>query len=438
MSGRLTVATGTRAGDVRALGDGRMTLGRDPLCDLRFDATIDVDVSARHAEVRLENGAAIVRDANSTNGTYVNGERVRGERALRDGDVIQLGARGPKIRYDSTPASAPPGGVSTEQRVAVSVRHQTRGLRLSLIAAAGVIVVLSGWTLWMSRSTAAQSARDLELLRRRNDSLSAALDRDVHSMAGRVANLDSALSRAQQESDELRRQLRGRVGSDGIRLLSARVAEAESRRGAIVAAARLDYSSIARANEKAVAMIAVEMPDGRVYSGTGFAVTSTGLVITNRHLVQNEAGTTPKRIAVIFADTREWLPAQLEKVAGDADLAVIRIESPGPYPIISRIAAASPPVGAPVALIGFPLGVATAMDGGPTGIVARASLGVGTVSKSLTALLQIDGFAADGSSGTPVFAFDGSVVGVVYGGAEHSGGRIVYAVPSTAIVALLK
>jgi S1-C subfamily serine protease len=429
--------TGTRAGDTRDLGATRLSIGRDPLCELRFDPMLDVDVSARHAELRAENGGAVLRDANSTNGTYVNGERIRGERTLRDGDVIQLGARGPKLRYDARSADAARAGGSTTERVAVAVRHQTRGLRLTLAVATGVIVVLAAGALWLSRSAATENARSLDVLRRRNDSLSAALDRDVHAMAGRMAGLDSALAQAKRESDELRQRLRQAVGSDGVRLLSSRVAEAETRRGAIMAAARLDYSAIVRANGAAVAMVAVEMPDGRMYSGTGFGVDSRGTIITNRHLVRNEAGQMPKRIAVIFADTRDWLPAHVEEVAGDGDLAVLRVDGDGPYPTVAGLAETAAAVGTPVALIGFPLGLATPMDNSSSQVVARTTLGVGTVAKVVPGVLQIDAYAAEGSSGSPVFSADGALVGVVYGGAEGSGGRIVYAIPSSAVRVLL-
>jgi S1-C subfamily serine protease len=185
-------------------------------------------------------------------------------------------------------------------------------------------------------------------------------------------------------------------------------------------------------------MIAVEMPDGRMYSGTGFGVAADGLVITNRHLVQNDAGQAPKRIAIVFADTRDWLPAHVERVAGDADLAVLRLERGGPFPVVSRMASVAPGVGAPVALIGFPLGMATPMDNSGAQLIARTTLGVGTIAKSIPGVLQIDAFAAEGSSGSPVFAADGALIGVVYGGADGTGGRIVYAAPSSAIGALLK
>jgi len=78
------------------------------------------------------------------------------------------------------------------------------------------------------------------------------------------------------------------------------------------------------------------------------------------------------------------------------------------------------------------------MDGSSDGITARSTLGVGTVSKSIPGVLQIDAFASEGSSGSPVFAEDGSIAGIVYGGAPESAGRIVFAVPGSAIAALVR
>ncbi|HEX2777963.1 MAG TPA: trypsin-like peptidase domain-containing protein [Gemmatimonadaceae bacterium] len=435
MSPRLTILTGTLAGQARVLGASRTSLGRDPLCEIRFDANSDVEVSARHAEIRMEDGRAVLHDANSTNGTYVNDRRIRGDHTLVDGDVIRLGARGPKLRFESAAVSI---GGGTTQRVAAAVKEQTRGLRISVAALALLAVAGAGMAAWVARRGDASRSAELELLRRRNDSLSAAIDRDMHAMSGRLAGLDSALAESKRESDRLREQLRAARSSEGVRLLSARIAEAESRRGAIAAAARMDYETIARTNGRAVVMIAVEMADGQSYSGTGFGVTADGAIVTNRHVLRADSGETAKRIAVIYADTRDWLPARIERVAGDADLALLRVEREGSYPVVSGIASAPPVVGAPVAVIGYPLGTATPMEGSGTAITARATLGVGTVSKSIADALQIDGYAVEGSSGSPVFGADGAVVGVVYGGAAESRGHMVYAVPAAAVRALLR
>jgi pSer/pThr/pTyr-binding forkhead associated (FHA) protein len=63
-------------------------LGRGVACQLVF---ADDSVSRRHAELRLEDGLWHLRDLGSTNGTWVNGRRVR-EAEVRPGDEIRLGA----------------------------------------------------------------------------------------------------------------------------------------------------------------------------------------------------------------------------------------------------------------------------------------------------------------------------------------------------------
>ena len=61
---------------------------------LRLD---NPQVSRRHAEIRAESGGHVLRDLGSTNGTFVNGERIS-VRPLRPGDVIQIGPY--KLVYD--------------------------------------------------------------------------------------------------------------------------------------------------------------------------------------------------------------------------------------------------------------------------------------------------------------------------------------------------
>ncbi len=69
--------------------DPQITIGRAG-CDVLLE---NPQVSRFHAQIdRAAGGAAILRDAGSSNGTFVNGQRLSGLHTLRPGDVIQIGA----------------------------------------------------------------------------------------------------------------------------------------------------------------------------------------------------------------------------------------------------------------------------------------------------------------------------------------------------------
>ena len=68
----------------------KLTVGRAMSADIAL--TWDADVSRIHAElVRLADDWAIVDDGLSSNGTFVNGERVERRRRLFDGDRLKVG-----------------------------------------------------------------------------------------------------------------------------------------------------------------------------------------------------------------------------------------------------------------------------------------------------------------------------------------------------------
>ena len=67
---------------------GRLVLGRSSSCELVFT---DDSVSRRHAELRVADGRWILRDLDSSNGTWVNGRRVM-EAEVAPGDEVYLGA----------------------------------------------------------------------------------------------------------------------------------------------------------------------------------------------------------------------------------------------------------------------------------------------------------------------------------------------------------
>jgi len=473
------VLTGSRAGHRERFTKSVIAIGRHPLCDFRFDPQQDLDVSTRHAEIRAVGGGYVLVDIGSTNGTYVNGVRIAREQRLASGDEISFGEFGPRVRVEIADESgkqrleplggsaalgeaapndawgkgvegrapdeaAPPAtrNITTGPRpgIGASASAQQRDARrmlLVVVALVAAVGVAAGGAYWLGHRTA--TAADAELLRltKANDSLAQTYADRMASISSRATGLDSSLAATQQERDRMRSALSGTRGANAD-TLSRELHALESRRHAMLTAAQVDYSTIASRSGPAVTMIAVQWPDSSAFSGSGFAVSSRGEIVTNKHLVQH-GDATPMRIAVIFSDTKAWLPAHVVRVSATADLALLQVDAPGPFPRIASLAtkASDTPVGKAVAIIGYPLGTDTPMEGSGTQITARSTLVAGTLSKSLSDVLQIDAYAGQGSSGSPVFNSAGSVIGVVYGGARESAGRIVYAVPVDDVAALV-
>lgn len=63
-------------------------IGRDAGNDIVID---DAEMSAQHAKIWFEGQGFWVEDLRSTNGTFVNGERLREPTRLRDEDLLKMG-----------------------------------------------------------------------------------------------------------------------------------------------------------------------------------------------------------------------------------------------------------------------------------------------------------------------------------------------------------
>ncbi|HEX2224566.1 MAG TPA: FHA domain-containing protein, partial [Thermoanaerobaculia bacterium] len=97
-----------------------LMVGRSLECDL---ALRDPTVSRQHAEVRLSDGAVHLRDLGSTNGTWVNGERV-GEARVRPGDRVAFGKVGFEVR--EVQSVLPPPESPAEAALEATILRQVR------------------------------------------------------------------------------------------------------------------------------------------------------------------------------------------------------------------------------------------------------------------------------------------------------------------------
>lgn len=184
------------------------------------------------------------------------------------------------------------------------------------------------------------------------------------------------------------------------------------------------------------------------YTGTGFLVSSEGLIVTNRHVAEPwradaqaqrmiQAGLRPELrfLVAYFPHRSEPFTLQARKISRNADVALLQAAPAAnlPKPALLEVGKASP--GAPVLLIGFPLGLEA--------IIARASekeldqipnlpnlsleqvarelarrdlvrpyITQGHLSNVTDEILSYDAATTMGGSGGPLFNRQGKVIGI--------------------------
>jgi S1-C subfamily serine protease len=472
MKAQFTFLSGSRAGQTDVFSQPNISVGRHPQSELKFDPDKDLDVSSRHASITLVGDLWVLRDLGSTNGTLVNGKKLDRDHMLVTKDIIRFGLNGPQVEFTAigdnraSPAagaiapagtavfsgpqeSAPPPpprktveppppaarrtpvAPGTSTKVRIEVHRQTKRLKFTAIGLFVLLLLLSGAYLWQTAETARRLTEQRRLLLGEVDSLM----QQIGSLAAGTEGLRSALDSAQTVAEQLKQQLAATPNdAASINDLRRRLDAAMRQQRTLAGAASVDARGIAAQNQEAIAMVFVEFPDGRVYTGSAFAVRSDptgGLLITNKHVVSDSNGTLASRIGVVFNGTRQNFRADLVKVHPEVDLALLRASVHRGFPVVRTLADSSRrvEVGEPAAVLGFPLGLD--LPGGtdwPSEGVA-ATLTLGTVSRTLPTLLQLDSYGAQGASGSPIFDRKGSVIGVLYGGQTGSNGRIIFGVP---------
>ena len=85
----LKVVGGKHDGTVIPLTSKKFLIGREQDCQLRPNSEL---VSRHHCAITLDDYTVRVRDFGSTNGTFVNGDRVQSQAVLYSGDRIEIGA----------------------------------------------------------------------------------------------------------------------------------------------------------------------------------------------------------------------------------------------------------------------------------------------------------------------------------------------------------
>src|SRR5215510_15098122 len=82
----------------------RNSLGRHPDSSIQI---LDKIVSKEHCRIILEGKTWVLQDLDSLNGTFLNGTRLSGSQALKDGDEFSLGATRARFEQDAAVALPP-------------------------------------------------------------------------------------------------------------------------------------------------------------------------------------------------------------------------------------------------------------------------------------------------------------------------------------------
>jgi len=154
--------------------------------------------------------------------------------------------------------------------------------------------------------------------------------------------------------------------------------------------------------------------------GSGFVITSDGLIVTNNHVIDGA-----DKVTVHFPDDKKEYPAKVVGADPETDLAVIKIDAGKDLPTLSWGDSKALKVGEWVLAIGNPFGLDNTVTAGIISAKHRI-IGAGPFDN----FLQTDASINPGNSGGPLLNMRGEVIGIntaINAAADNIG----FAIPST-------
>ena len=132
---KLVILTQGLNGRAHELNVDRTTIGR--VEDNLFQIA-EPSVSSHHCEVLLRGGDVVVKDLDSTNGTFINDEKIT-EGVLKPGQTLRLGQVELRLETGTAgaPASSKPSAVPTAPPTMKATRAIQSGVKLSDLEGSG-------------------------------------------------------------------------------------------------------------------------------------------------------------------------------------------------------------------------------------------------------------------------------------------------------------
>jgi predicted component of type VI protein secretion system len=107
--------SGPTPGITFPLEGDQLVIGRDSSNSVAIN---DAEISRKHSRLSFQGGKYVIEDLGSTNGTFVNGQRLAGPVVLKPGDVISLGEQ-IVLMYDAI--NQDPGATVAVSRKALKI-----------------------------------------------------------------------------------------------------------------------------------------------------------------------------------------------------------------------------------------------------------------------------------------------------------------------------
>jgi pSer/pThr/pTyr-binding forkhead associated (FHA) protein len=149
--------SGSKSGTAETFQTPMISVGRDPMNVLRFDPAKDMSVSSRHAQITYSDDVGfIITDLGSSNGTFLNGQKLTGPTVLQSGSMVQFGENGPQVMItceaapepEPTPPPPPqpvvPAGPSKTRMMVAQMEESGKKTKKLLVFLIIFIVILIG------------------------------------------------------------------------------------------------------------------------------------------------------------------------------------------------------------------------------------------------------------------------------------------------------